>query len=152
MLEAFMNEARKRKTMIYSGLGFPIRLIKAPMKKIQGQWVFDFSMGLFQECVLNALAIKNSPLTGPELRFIIDYFHFSYRDFAKLLGVTHAAIIKWEKEKCRMNPNTEIFLRLYILNYLKITDKEFRKSYLGLSPQNLAHTKWEKSPLDIDLE
>jgi transcriptional regulator with XRE-family HTH domain len=75
----------------------------------------------------------------------------SYRDFAKLLGVSHAAVVKWEKEKSKMNPNTEVSLRLYILNYLKVTDQEFRERYLELQ-QNLSNAESEKTPLDIDLD
>jgi DNA-binding transcriptional regulator YiaG len=146
-----MNKDKKRKTLIYTGLGFPIRLINAPMRKVYGKWAFDFSMGVFQEAVLHILATKPSSLTGPEIRFIIDYLELSYRDFAKLLGVSHAAVVKWEKEKSKMNPNTEVSLRLYILNYLKVTDQEFRKRYLELQ-QNLSNAESEKTPLDIDLD
>jgi DNA-binding transcriptional regulator YiaG len=144
-----MNKEKKIKTMIYTGLGFPIRLINAPMKKVYGKWAFDFSMGMFQEAVLHMLATKTSPLTGPELRFIIDYFELSYRDFAKLLSVSHAAVVKWEKKKSKMNPHTEVSLRLYILNHLNVSDKEFRKLYIALSQQKLSEI--EKTPLDIDL-
>lgn len=133
-------------------MGFPIRLINAPMRKVYGKWAFDFSMGVFQEIVLHILATKSSPLTGPELRFIIDYFELSYRDFAKLLSVSHAAVVKWEKEKSKMNPHTEVSLRLYILDHLNVTDKEFRKWYLELSQQNLSDTESSKTPLDIDLD
>lgn len=136
--------------MIYNGLGFPIRLINAPMKKIYGKWAFDFSMGVFQEAVLYMLATKTSQLTGPELRFIIDYFELSYREFAKLLSVSHAAVVKWEKEKSKMNIHTEIALRLYILNYLKVTDKEFRKFYLEISQKNL--TEPNENQINIDLD
>lgn len=147
-----MNKEKKIKTLIYSGLGFPIRLINAPMRKVYGKWAFDFSMGIFQEAVLNMLATKPSPITGPELRFIIDYFELSYRDFAKLFSVSHAAVVKWEKEKSKMNPNTEVSLRLYILDHLKVSDKEFRRRYLELSQRDLANANSEKTPLDIDLD
>lgn len=147
-----MNKDKKRKTLIYTGLGFPIRLINAPMKKVYGKWAFDFSMGVFQEVVLHILATKPSPLNGPEIRFIIDYFELSYRDFAKLLGVSHAAVVKWEKEKSKMNPHTEVSLRLYILNCLNVTDKEFRKRYLELSQHQLSNFEIKKTPLDIDLD
>lgn len=147
-----MTKDTKRKTMIYNGLGFPIRLINAPMRKVYGKWVFGFSMGIFQEIVLHMLATKSSPLTGLELRFIIDYFELSYRDFAKLLGVSHAAVVKWEKEKSKMNPNTELSLRLYMLDYLKVTDKEFRKCYSELIQNNLSKIETEKTLLDINLD
>ena len=147
-----MNKDKKRKTLIYRGLGFPVRLVNAPMKKVQGKWAFDFSMGMFQEAVLHMLATKSSQLTGPELRFIIDYFEMSYRDFAKLFGVSHAAVVKWEKEKSKMNPSTEVCLRLYILNYLKVADREFRKHYLKINPQTIANAEYEKTPLEIDID
>lgn len=49
-----------------------------------------------------------------------------------------------------MNPGTEICLRLYILNHLKATDKEFRKLYLTIDPKQLAHTENEITPLEIE--
>jgi len=146
-----MSKNKKIETFIYEGLGFPIRLVNAPLKKIYGEWVFDFSMGIFQKSVLHMLAMKPSSLTGKELRFIINYFEMSYRDFAKIFGVSHVAVVKWEKETSRMNPSTEIYLRLYILNYLKVTDKEFRKLYLKINPENLANSEGE-TPLEIDAE
>lgn len=147
-----MNKNNKIDTFIYEGLGFPIRLINAPLKKVCGEWTFDFSMGVFQKAVLNMIARKPSPITGPELRFIIDFFEMSYRDFAKIFGVSHVAVVKWEKEGSRMNPSTEVYLRLYILNYLKVTDKEFRKLYLKINPEKIANYTDENIPLEIDAE
>lgn len=147
-----MSKNKKTETFIYEGLGFPIRLVNAPLKKIYGEWAFDFSMGTFQKAVLHLLAMKVSPLTGKELRFIIDYFEMSYRDFAKIFGVSHVAVVKWEKEKSKMNPSTEIYLRFYILNFLKVTDKEFRKLYLKINPEFLANAKLEETLLEIDAD
>lgn len=143
---------KKRKSMVYRGLGFPLRLINVPMRKVYGKWVFDFSMGEFQEAVLRMIATKQSLLTAAEIRFIMDYFELSYRDFAKLLGVSHAAVVKWEKGKSKMNPHTEISLRLYILNSLKISDKEFRKWYLELSKHRIDEDEASQSLLDIDID
>lgn len=142
---------KKRETLIYEGFGFPIRLVNAPLKKVGSEWAFDFSMGVFQKAVLNMIARKSSPIRGAELRFILDYFEMSYRDFAKICGVSHPAIVKWEKETSKMNPSTEVYIRLYILNYLKVTDKEFRGLYLTLNPENLAHHEKESGPLEIDI-
>jgi DNA-binding transcriptional regulator YiaG len=146
-----MNKNKKRETFVYEGLGFPIRLVNAPLKEVYGEWAFNFSMGVLQKVVLHMLAIKPSPITGPELRFIIDYFEMSYRDFAKIFGVSHVAVVKWEKGKSKMNPSTEIYLRLYILNYLKVTDKEFRKLYLRINPAILASAESEQT-LEIDVD
>lgn len=142
----------KKDTFIWEGLGFPIRLINVPMKKVFGEWILDINLVHFQKAVLNMLARKPTPLIGGELRFIIDYLEMSTREFAKLFGVTHAAVLKWINEKSRMNPGTEVCLRLYILNYLKVADKEFRKAYLTINPENLANAESEKTPLEIDAE
>lgn len=147
-----MSKTRKRDTFIYDGLGFPIRLINVPLRKVFGEWAIDINFNILQKVVLRMLATKPTPLTGLELRFIIDYYEMSYRDFAKLFGVSHVAVVKWEKEESRMNPSTEVYLRLYLLNYLKVTDKEFRKLYLAISPENLSHAESEKSPLEIDAD
>lgn len=143
---------KKRDTFIYEGLGFPIRLINVPMKKIFGEWTIDINFNALQIAVLNILARKPTSLTGSEIRFIMDYFEMSLRDFAKLFGVTHAAVLKWEKEETKMNPSTEVYLRLYLLNYLKVSDKEFRKLYLKISPENLIHSVIENYPLEIDVD
>ena len=145
-----MSKIRKRDTFIYEGLGFPIRLVNVPLRKVFGEWAIDINFNNFQKVVLRMLAIKPTHLTGLEIRFIIDYFEMSYRDFAKLFGVSHVAVMKWEKEESRMNPSTEVYLRLYILNYLKVTDKEFRSLYLKIRPENLAYSESENTPLEID--
>src|SRR5690242_7594503 len=114
-----MSITKKRDTFIYEGLGFPIRLVNVPMRKVLDEWAIDINFNTLQLIVLHMLATKQTPLTGRELRFIIDYFEMSFRDFAKLFGVSHAAVVKWEKEESRMNPSTEVYLRLYIFNFLK---------------------------------
>jgi len=146
-----MKKNKKIETFIYKGFGFPIRLVNVPLRKVYGEWVFDFSMGIFQRVVLSMLATKSSPITGSELRFIINYFEMSYRDFAKIFGISHVAVVKWEKGTSRMSPSTEMYLRFYILNYLNVTDKEFRKLYLKINPENLATAEDEKTPLEIDI-
>jgi DNA-binding transcriptional regulator YiaG len=146
-----MNET-KRDTFIYEGLGFPIRLVNVPMKKIFDEWVIDINFNLLQTSVLNMLARKPVPLSGGEIRFILDYLEMSTRDFAKLFGVTHAAVLKWENEESKMNPSTEICVRLYILNYLKVTDKEFRKIYMSLNLKSLANRKQQNQPLEIEAD
>jgi DNA-binding transcriptional regulator YiaG len=145
-----MNKT-KRDTFIYEGLGFPIRLINVPLKKVLGEWAIDINFNILQKMILHILAMKPTPLTGKELRFIIDYFEMSYRDFAKLFGVSHAAVIKWEKEKSKMNPTTEVYLRLYVLNYLKVSDKEFRNLYSQMSLEYLSQAEREEEPLEIDI-
>ena len=138
MLKSYREDMKetKKDTFIWEGLGFPIRLINVPMKKVFGEWVLDINLELFQKGVLHTLACKKSPLSGSELRFIIDYLKMSTREFAHLFGVTHAAVC----------------VHLHVLNHLKIADKEFRRLYLKISPQNLADAENDKTPLEIDAQ
>lgn len=145
-----MNEKRID-SFIYEGLGFPIRLIDVPLKKIFGEWVLDVNFGALQKDVLKTLAKQPTPLTCSEIRFIMDYLEMSSREFAKLFGVTHAAVLKWENGKSKMNPSTELHLRMYILNYLKVTDKEFRKVYLNMNLRNLSNRHSQNIPIEIDI-
>jgi DNA-binding transcriptional regulator YiaG len=142
-------KTKKTKTFIYEGLGFPIRLVNVPMKKMLGDWVMDVNLNSLQKAVLELLARKPFALSGAELRFIIDYLEMSTREFSKLFGVSHVAVLKWENEESKMNSSTEVYLRLYLMNYLKVTDKEFRKLYAQLSPQQLA-TESTYTPLEVD--
>lgn len=142
----------KKDTFIWEGLGFPIRLINVPMRKVFGEWILDINLEHFQKVVLLTLARKPTSLSGTEVRFIIDYLKMSTREFARLFGVTHAAVLKWENEKSKMNPSTEVCVRLYVLNHLKVADKEFRKLYLKISHQNLSNSENNKILLEIDAE
>ena len=119
----------KRETFVYEGLGFPIHLINVPMRKAFGEWVIDINFSQLQKVAMLALAKKNAPLSGKEIRFIRHYLNMSTHKFAAALGVTHAAILNWENEERKMNADTEINMRLYVLNHLKVSDREFRKTY-----------------------
>ncbi len=55
---------RKKETFIYEGLGFPIKLIDTPMKKVYGEWVIDIDMNALQLFVFKELIHKPVPLTG----------------------------------------------------------------------------------------
>lgn len=136
--------------MIFEGLGFPIRLINVPMRKVFGEGIFDINFIALHKYVLKMLAMKPSPLTGGEIRFIMDYLEMSTREFARLLGVTHPAVLKWLKEESKMTPGTEIVLRLYILDHLKVTDKEFRKIYQTYKPESLSKKEHKDRPLEIE--
>jgi hypothetical protein len=69
---------RKIETLVYKGLGFPIKLIDVPMKKMFGDWVIDINMAQLQFVVLRALMYKPTRLTEDELKFIRHFFVFNY--------------------------------------------------------------------------
>lgn len=141
---------RKTETFVYEGFGFPIKLIKCPMKKIFGEWVLDINLDKFQADMLKALIHKPVPLTGSELRFIRKSLELSTTAFGKMFGVSHPAVLKWEKEQVNINPATEIYIRLYVLQTLHAKDKEFRSLYEEITIENLMkHKNNKKIPISI---
>jgi len=50
----------KKETIIFEGLGFPIRLINVPMKKVFDEWAIDINFNVLQLAVLNILARKTN--------------------------------------------------------------------------------------------
>jgi DNA-binding transcriptional regulator YiaG len=143
---------RKTDTFIYKGLGFPILLVDVPMRKRIGEWTLDIDFDQLEKCALLLLAEKPSQLTGQEIRFIRHYLNMSTHKFAEALGVTHVAVLHWEKDGKKMNAGTEIVLRLYVLNHLKVSDKVFRNIYNKLNLKAIAKRQIESSPLEIDAE
>ena len=142
---------KKTETFIFYGLGFPITLVNAPMRKALGEWIVDIDMENLQLHVLRALAYKPTPLTKDELKFIRKYLAITTTEFGRMFGVSHAAVINWEKGKRRVSAAIELCIRLCVLNHLHVKDKEFRHLYNELSLEKLAKGRTEKIvPLKID--
>ena len=142
---------RKTKTFIYKGLGIPVKLINAPMKKVFGEWCIDINMNDLMLLVLEEIVHKPSALTGDELRYIRTYLEMTTTAFGKIFGVSHVAVLKWEGEKNRISPSLELCIRLYVLNYLSAKDAEFRALYNELSLEQLAKgQKGKIHPIAVD--
>ncbi len=146
-----MKKAEKRSTFVYTDLGVPIKLVNAPMKKMGGKWVIDLDMELLQRVVLEAMIHKPSLLSGSEIRYIRKYMYLSMEEFGKIFGVSHASVSKWEHSKNGITPSSDVYIRLHIMEYLKVKDVEFRKLYRELDLAILAKgKKVELLPLVID--
>lgn len=143
---------KKIDTFVYEGFGFPVLLENVPMRKRLGEWTFDIDLEALEKAVLLTLIEKQVPLSGNQIRFIRHFLNMSTYEFANILGVTHAAVIHWEKVKKKMNTGNQIVLRLYLLNHLQVTDKEFRKIYKMLNPAIISKVRIEDIPLEIDLK
>ncbi|MBU6382776.1 MAG: hypothetical protein KGR16_00455 [Verrucomicrobia bacterium] len=129
-----MKEDRVEK-FVYEGFGFPVILLHVPMKKIRGVEVPDINYNTLQMTLLDMLSHKPFPLTGNEIRFIRQSLKMTLVDFAKHFGVTHAAVIKWEKSKnqaAKITPSTELHIRLFTLERLKVSNKKFRNTFVAL--------------------
>jgi DNA-binding XRE family transcriptional regulator len=116
----------------YDGLGFPITLLNFPLIKVRGVLVPNIDYNVLQKNVLLALSSKPHPLTGNEVRFIRQYLQMTYTEFANRFGVTHASVIHWEKSKntfAKIQPTTELCIRLSILDTLQAKNKLFRDTF-----------------------
>jgi len=84
--------------------------------------------------VILALTHKPVALTGNEIHFIRTYFEMTLQNFGKQFGVTHAAVLTWERTRNRpakINPTTELYVRLLILEKLdKFLERPFASSTL----------------------
>jgi DNA-binding XRE family transcriptional regulator len=116
----------------YDGLGFPIILLNFPVVEVRGVLIPDIDYNQLQRNVLLALCRKPLPLTGNEIRFIRQYLQMNYTDFANRFGVTHASVIHWEKSKnafAKIQPTSELCIRLCVLDVLHAKDKLFRETF-----------------------
>lgn len=143
---------RKKSTFIYDGLGLPIKLVNVPMKKVLGEWFIDINMEILQRVILEAIVHKPVSLTGEEIRYIRKYTEMSTKEFGKLFGVTHVAVVKWENAKNGIVPALELCIRLYVMNYLKVKDAEFRALYNDLNLGKLSKSpKGKIHPIIVDV-
>ena len=120
------------KTYTFEGLGFPVILTNVPMIEIRGEFVLDIDFNKLQKAVLLHLCHKKTPLTGNEVKFIREYFSFTTIAFGHLFGYSHSAILKWENQGdafARIAPTAEVYLRLYILNFLNQKAVDFKNLY-----------------------
>jgi transcriptional regulator with XRE-family HTH domain len=142
---------KKRETFIFRGMGFPIKLIKAPMKKMAGEWVLDVDFDKLELAVLRSLLEKQAPLSGDELKFIRKHLNMTTTEFGRIFGVSHVAVLKWERGT-RAHPSTDIYIRLYIYDHLEKTkDKDFRNFFHKIGLDMLAkQAKGKIGPLAIN--
>ena len=153
-------ERKVQKKFTYDGLGFPIHLVNAPMMKSRGEWTLDVDYNQLQKAVLIALATKSTSLTGNEMRFIRKYFKKTLASFGQEFGVSHVAVIDWEKAEnnpAKINPATEKCVRLFIMDGLDVGDHQFRESYHEVKIMNLAQQQKTKKkhpfePLTFDAQ
>ncbi|HEV8051141.1 MAG TPA: hypothetical protein VGP47_01505 [Parachlamydiaceae bacterium] len=131
---------QKIETFIYEDLGFPIQLIDVPMLKILGEWVLDINLNKLQIQVLKLLIQQPTPLQAKELRFIRKYLEMTTTAFGEFFGVTHAAVLKWERGQLP-SPPMDMCIRMYVMERLHAKDEEFRKLFHKVSMSSLAEAK-----------
>lgn len=137
---------------IYNGFGFPVILHNVPMTKVRGIWTPNIKLNRLEKIVLLLLTHHPVELTGNQIRFIRHFMEMSQRSFSQLFGVTHAAIVKWEKshdKPAKMQITTQIAIRLHVLDNLIKDDRDFRMAYHAITSL-VFHSIAE--PLEIDTQ
>ena len=141
-----MTEAvKKKETIIDRRFGFEVILVDVPMKEVRGEWVADINATHLRTAVLAGLTTKPGPLSGAEVRFIRLWMEKTTTEFGQSLGVTHAAVLKWEKrgtEPTGMNRATEFRLRVLTLQHVPAQ----------VQAQILAQHRQEPKPGEVGLE
>lgn len=101
--------------------GFPVLLLDVPMKELREEAVPLVNGKFFRLAVLSALVFKPGSLSGHEVRFIRLWLEKTLTAFGQELGVTHAAIKKWEgmgDQPTGTNRINDFYIRLLILEKL----------------------------------
>ncbi len=140
-------EIKKVKRFIYEGLGFPIVLVNISLVKKRDIWTPAIDYNKLQKAVLLAFTHKPIALTGNEIHFIRTYFEMTLEIFGKHFGVSHVAVLTWEKsgnKLAKINPTTELYIRLFILEKLKMNNQVFREAFREFNIEGIA--KSSKTP------
>jgi len=124
--------------VVYRGFGFPVTLYHVPMVYLRGAWTPDVNYELLQRALLRALAEKPARLSGREVRFIRLAAGMTLQQFAKRFGVTHPAVLKWERagsQSTGMGWSTEKDIRLDVISRLEKKPGLFYRIYRDLESQ-----------------
>lgn len=103
------------KSHTFRGYGFPVAVSNAPMVRIGGEWTLDVDLHELERAIAHTLLVVPWPLRGAEVHFIRAYLRLTMEGLARVLGVSHAAVVKWEKRAGKpagMKWGNEALLRL----------------------------------------
>ena len=129
-------QRRIQKQFVDEGFGFPVVLNNVPMIKLRGVWTPDIDYNRLAKMVLETLAEHPARLTGNEVKFVRHWFEMTLQQFADRFGVTHPAVIKWERQAshpANMAWGTEKDLRLFILDGLGKKPRIIAEAYRKLA-------------------
>lgn len=135
---------KKKKTFIYKGFGFPIKLINVPMIKVLGEWAMDVNFNKLQIAVLQHLIRKPMLLNGDEIKFVRKFLNMTTTEFGEIFNVSHVTVMNWEKGINKIAPTADIYLRLYLLHFQQAKGKDYNEMVSTINPQILAKSKGGK--------
>ena len=126
------------KEYVDHGFGFPVVLQHVTLVRVAGQWTPRINYHRLSEEVLLRLSDLKSRLTGNQVRFIRQHYELTLMQFAARFGVSHVAVIKWEKSGNRltsMSWSIEKDIRLFIREQLSTAPKDFLSFYSQLAAE-----------------
>jgi len=129
------SDTKIRKRYEDHGFGFKVVLRNVPMRKRMGEWCPEINWQALADELFAAMAVKPSRLTGQEVRFIRKKRGMTLTEFAERFGVTHPAVMKWERAEdgpTGMNWAMEKDIRLAILAWTQCKPEAFFEAYAAL--------------------
>ena len=67
-------------------------------------------------------------------------------ELGEQLAVSHASVVKWEKEQAKMNPVYDVYIRMLFTKMLR--DKEISSIFDEIKPEILAEAENELMKID----
>lgn len=146
-------ESKFQRRYIDHGFGFPVLLSGVELVKVRGQWTPRVNYNTLRAEVLWRLAGLNGRLTGNQVRFIRRHHVMTLQQFGNRFGVSHPAVIKWERrgdDPTGMSWSTEKDIRLFIGHHLEEPAEQFKSLYIQLeaaAPDRAGKVSLEFEPL-----
>src|ERR1700722_13876962 len=92
-----MNEIKR--TLKGVGVLSYIEVKNVPMRldSVLGELIHSKTLGEVEKLAAREIILRRLPLQGREVAFFRGMFALSQREFAGKLGLSHVAILKWER-------------------------------------------------------
>ena len=152
MIKSKKHQRKVQGSFVYKGFGFPVVLVNVPMVKVRGSWTPNVNYDEISQRLLEALALKPSKLTGGEVRFIRHMVSMTLEQFGERFGVTHPAVVKWERsgrQPTAMTWAVEKDIRLEVLQSRSGAKKrDFLSAYRELAKIPVA----KQSPIRLKID
>lgn len=93
-----------------------------PMVETEQGYVMEADvLGRVERAISRVIVAGKIPLRGKEIQFIRKSLGLSARGFGEMLGISHVAVRKWEKNfGKRLEPLNEIAVRAILAAYIEI--------------------------------
>lgn len=118
----------KLKNYLFNGFGFPVIFEELPAVRLRGELVPDVDfLHIAPDLIKFICTEQEPPLNGHQVKFFRHSLELSMREFAKLVGVTHQSVMRWEEQEnlpAKIEAHTEIVIRLLMLKRFKGTKKQ----------------------------